>query len=67
MSPICVLITTAKPASGTARAAHFHMVQDIACIFFEMKVETAIYCTDAFHSNKKKTIIITKPANFEQN
>lgn len=28
MSSICVLITTAKPSSVTARAAHFHGVQE---------------------------------------
>lgn len=28
MSSICVLITPAKPSSVTARAAHFHRVQE---------------------------------------
>lgn len=28
MSSICVLITTAKPSSVIARAAHFHRVQE---------------------------------------
>lgn len=35
MSAICVLITTAKPSSVTARAAHFHKsTRDITRTFF---------------------------------
>lgn len=34
MSSICVLITTAKPSSVTARAAHFQSTRDRARTFF---------------------------------